>query len=109
MDSFLSERIKLPELQKNVWTEFAQLARQHNCKFTTFSHKLYNSISTLLIKAINLGQGFPTFSPLPNIPLGLSEATLDGTMMNQYSLGFTNSRNRETGMFHPLITLIDNQ
>ena len=36
MESFLSERIKLPELQKNVWTEFAQLARQHNCKITTF-------------------------------------------------------------------------
>ena len=60
-------------------------------------------------KAINLGQGFPTFSPLPNIPLGLSEATLDGTMMNQYSLGFTNSRKPETGIVHPLITLIDNQ
>ena len=41
MDSFLSERIKLPELQKNVWTEFAQLARQHNCKFTTI---LFNII-----------------------------------------------------------------
>ena len=41
MEQFLSERIKLPELQKNVWTEFAQLARQHNCEFMTFFQLLY--------------------------------------------------------------------
>ena len=45
MESFLSERIKLPELQKNVWTEFAQLARQHNCKLTFFKY-YFNLIST---------------------------------------------------------------
>ena len=93
MEQFLSERIKLPELQKNVWTEFAQLARQHNCEFMTFfSTFIYFTIKPMYIIAINLGQGFPTFSPLPNIPLGLSEATLDGTMMNQYSLGFSVGR-----------------
>ena len=31
MEKFIAERIKYPELQKNVWTEFAEIARKFNC------------------------------------------------------------------------------
>ena len=68
MDSILSDRVKIEELQKNVWTEFAQISRQY--------------------KSFNLGQGFPTFSPLDHIPIGLSEATMENNMMNQYCRDF---------------------
>ena len=65
MESLIADRVKLPELQSNIWSEFAKLATEHD--------------------SVNLGQGFPTFSPPNNVTQGLAKATLESNWMNQYT------------------------
>jgi len=38
--------------------------------------------------SINLGQGFPNFSPIDHVPESLSQAPLESNMNNQYTRDF---------------------
>lgn len=66
--SKLSDRVKNPNVQNNVWVEFVGLAMKHN--------------------AVNVGQGFPNFPPVEHVMTGLSEIPVENHMNNQYCRGF---------------------
>lgn len=68
MAAVLSDRVKNPDVQKNVWVEFVGLAMEH--------------------KALNVGQGFPSFPPIAHVMEGLSAIPIENHLNNQYTRGF---------------------
>uniref|UniRef100_H2YKA2 cysteine-S-conjugate beta-lyase n=1 Tax=Ciona savignyi TaxID=51511 RepID=H2YKA2_CIOSA len=65
----ISPAKRIEGIDKNVWIEFTTLAAEH--------------------KAVNLGQGFPDFSPPTYLKEILSKLVVNGDeMMNQYTRGF---------------------
>jgi len=66
--SHLSDRVKNPEVQKNVWVEFVGLAMEN--------------------QALNVGQGFPNFPPIQHVMDGLSNIPVENHLNNQYTRGF---------------------